>query len=151
MYAATQTAFRTLSTPVRFVGNAAGQALERIIPHGASEVGQALYGGGSAYAPPGVTERLTQEQGNVHGTAPAQVAQAQRTQSVAAVRPPSQQPTQAHTASTYMHTPQPVQPVEHPGSMSTYITAASQHAHEQTIQKASNRAAFKAQNTGRSR
>lgn len=74
LYAASGKALRVMAAPVIFVGRAAGQALERLIPHGASEVGQVLYGGGSAYAPPGVTERLTQAEGNVHGTAPAQEA-----------------------------------------------------------------------------
>ena len=45
--------------PVRFFLRATGQALERLIPHGAAEIGSAFYGNGSAYAPPGVTERLT--------------------------------------------------------------------------------------------
>jgi hypothetical protein len=102
LHAACQRGVRVAATPITFVGRAAGQALERIVPHGASEIGQALYGGGSAYAPPGVTERLTQEQGNVHGTAPAQVAQ----QTQAAVQAPQVtapriEPAQAESLETY--------------------------------------------------
>lgn len=49
---------QTFLAPVSFIANAGMQALERLIPHGASEVGNALYGGGNAYAPPGLTERV---------------------------------------------------------------------------------------------
>lgn len=96
---ATRQAFRTLGTPIRFVGNAIGQAAERLIPHGANELGSAMYTG-SGYAPPGVTERLTPEHSNVHGTGRAQQAPAQAT-TQAAPPPTKVEPTQAHTADTY--------------------------------------------------
>jgi hypothetical protein len=102
IHAASRQAFLVVSAPVRFVGRATGQALERLIPHGASEIGQALYGGGSAYAPPGVTERLTQEQGNVHGTAPQQAAQqAQKSVQAPQVAAPRIEPAQAESLETY--------------------------------------------------
>ena len=57
MYAATQRAVRVMAAPVAFVGRAAMQAAERLIPQGANELGQAIYTG-NAYAPPGLTERV---------------------------------------------------------------------------------------------
>lgn len=68
MFVAAQKTTRIMLAPVAFVGRAAGQALERLIPQGATEITNALWTG-NAYAPPVLH---TPDQGNVHGTAPAQ-------------------------------------------------------------------------------
>ncbi len=52
----------------RFIGRTVVEMGERLIPHGANELGNAIYTG-SAYAPPVLH---TPDQGNVHGTGAAQ-------------------------------------------------------------------------------
>lgn len=59
---------KTFLAPLRFIGNASMQAAERLIPHGANELGNALFTG-SAYAPPVLH---SPNQGNVHGTGAGQ-------------------------------------------------------------------------------
>lgn len=51
MAVAAQKTVRIIGAPVLFVGRAVEQALERLIPHGANELGSAIFTG-SAYAPP---------------------------------------------------------------------------------------------------
>jgi hypothetical protein len=99
---------QTFLAPVRFIGNAAVQAAERLIPAGAAEMGNALFTG-NAYAPPGLTERLV-DKGNVHGTGSGQQTAASTAPAVSppAVQSPIQQ-TQPLTASTY-YTPNTTSP-----------------------------------------
>ncbi len=100
MYAATRKTVGVMLAPVAFVGRAAMQAAERLIPQGAAELGQAIFTG-NAYAPPGLTERLVPpDRGNVHGAGAGQATQAPAV-APPTPQPPVQQPTQAFTASTY--------------------------------------------------
>ncbi len=66
-----------LKATASFIGKAGMQALERAIPHGASELGSVLYTG-SAYSPPGVTERLTQDSVYGNETVQAEAVEAVR-------------------------------------------------------------------------
>jgi hypothetical protein len=86
----------------RFVGRTLVEMGQRLIPQGASELGQVLYGG-SAYAPPGVTERLGQPlvQSNVHGTGQAQQADTAQMVQTSTVEQAKQQPTQSATQKTH--------------------------------------------------
>lgn len=101
MYAAAQRSLRIMAAPVTFVGRAVMQAAERLIPQGAAEIGQALYGKSDAYAPPGLTEKHAEQEKEAAPVAAKAAAPAP------APKPPTVTPTQAMTASTYLATTPP--------------------------------------------
>ena len=126
-YNAVQRAGRAvfLNPVVRFIGRTVSEMGERLIPHGASEIGQVIYGAGSAFSPPGMTERPANDQGNVHGTGAGQAPVV--SQPVQQSAQPTKQSDVQRPLTGNLYYPQ-AEPDSRPSHNDLYFTATSDYS-----------------------